>query len=97
MVQWHQLVIFALDHLQSAVVHDLASRYCPPSKGAFLMRFWLLFALFVLAAPAAFLAARRRAIAWAVLVFAIGAGALVLYGLSGCNGAAAAGLFWEWP
>ena len=34
---------------------------------------------------------------WALLAFALGSGALVLYGLSGCSGAAAAGLFWDWP
>ena len=36
-------------------------------------------------------------VAGAVLLFALGSGALVLYGLSGCSGAAAEGLIWDWP
>jgi hypothetical protein len=35
--------------------------------------------------------------AYAVAAFAIGSGALVLFGLSGCGGATEAGLTWDWP
>jgi hypothetical protein len=35
--------------------------------------------------------------ACAVALFAIGYGALVIVGLSGCAGATAAGLTWDWP
>ena len=97
-----------MDHLQTAVAQDLSSRYCPHVKAVFLLRFWGIFAVFAAAALALFLGANRRAkrspggtsmyiVAVAVLLFAIGSGALVLYGLSGCSGAAAEGLIWDWP
>jgi hypothetical protein len=35
--------------------------------------------------------------ACAVVLFAIGSGALVIFGLSGCGGATEAGLTWDWP
>jgi len=103
-----KVVLLALDHLQMAVAQDLASRYCPHSKAVFLSRFWVIFALFAGAALALFFAANRRAkrgspaalpyiVAGALLIFAIGSGALVLYGLSGCSGVAAEGLIWDWP
>lgn len=102
------VVLLALDHLQVAVSQDLSSRYCPQSTALFLTRFWALFALLVAAALMLFFAAGRKAkggsaapllhiAACVLLAFAIGGGALVLYGLSGCSGAAAAGLLWEWP
>jgi predicted anti-sigma-YlaC factor YlaD len=94
-----------VDHLHLAVAHDLSSRYCPHSKAIFLTRFWTLFALFAAVALAVFSAARKRTsarmplyiIAGIFLLFALGSGALVLYGLSGCSGAAAEGLIWDWP
>jgi hypothetical protein len=72
------------------------------------MRFWALFAVFAAAALSLILAAYRSKkspsgrtplyiIAGTLLFFAIGVGALVLYGLSGCSGAAAEGLIWDWP
>ena len=71
------------------------------------MRFWGIFAVFAAAALSLFLTAYRSTkrpagrmplyiVAGALLLFAIGAGALVLYGLSGCSGAAAEGLIWDW-
>jgi hypothetical protein len=94
-----------VDQLHLAVAQDLSSRYCPHSRVIFLTRFWGLFALFAAVALAAFFAARKRTshrmplytIAGALLLFALGSGALVLYGLSGCSGAAAEGLNWDWP
>jgi len=108
MTHGYNFVLLAVDHLQVAVSQDLSSRYCPQTTALFLTRFWTLFALFVVAALTLFFAANRRRkgrsaaprlfiIACALLAFAIGSGALVLYGLSGCRGAAAAGLFWDWP
>ena len=104
----YNVVLLALDHLQTAVAQDLSSRYCPHSKALFLMRFWALFALFAAAALSLFLAAYRGTkrpsgrtplyiVAGALLLFAIGSGELVLYGLSGCSGPAAEGLIWDWP
>lgn len=97
-----------MDSLQMAVAQDLASRYCPHSKVAFLMRSGALFAVFAAAALALFLAAHRSTkrpsdrtplyvVGGALLLFAIGSGALVLYGLSGCSGVPAEGLIWDWP
>jgi hypothetical protein len=104
----YTVVLLAIDHLQVAVAQDFSARYCPHSKADFLMRFWALFALFVAVALALFLTAYRNAkhpsrqtllyiAAGAILLFAIGGGALVLYGLSGCSGVAAEGLIWDWP
>ena len=108
MTYGYNFVLFAVDHLQGAVAQDLSSRYCPQSKALFLTRFGALFALFVVIALTLFFAANRRRkgrsaaallyiVACALLAFAIGSAVLVLYGVSACNGAAAAGLFWDWP
>ncbi|HEU5480666.1 MAG TPA: hypothetical protein VFU90_12560 [Candidatus Tumulicola sp.] len=108
MTPGYNLVLFAVDSLQAAIAQDLSSRYCPHSKALFLMRFWALFAVVAAAGLTAFFAAIRQrnrtpdrtspyVIAGTVLLFAIGSGALVLYGLSGCSGAAAEGLIWDWP
>lgn len=94
-----------VDQLHLAVAHDFSSRFCPHSKAIFLPRFWGLFALFAAVALAVFFAARKCTsdrmplyiIAGALLLFALGSGALVLYGLSGCSGVAAEGLIWDWP
>ncbi len=96
-----------IDGLQVAVAQELSSRYCPHSSAVFLTRFWALFTLFAVAALALFLGAnlftkrpsgpRLYIVAGALLLFAIGSGALVLYGLSGCSGTAAEGLIWDWP
>lgn len=45
--------------------------------------------------------ARRKELAYigafAIAIFAIGYGALIGYGLSGCGGGTEAGLTWDWP
>jgi len=107
MTPGYTVVLLAIDNLQMAVAQDLSSRYCPHDKTVFLMRSWALFALFAAAALSLFLAAYRSTnrsgrmplyiVAGALLLFAIGSGALVLYGLSGCSGAEAEGLIWDWP
>jgi hypothetical protein len=108
MIPGDNVVLLAIDHVQVAVAQELSSRYCPYSKAAFLMRFCALFAAVVSAALALFFVAYRGTkrpsdrtplyiLAGVLLLFAIGSGALVLYGLSGCSGAAAEGLIWDWP
>ena len=95
-----------VDQLHIAIAQEFSSRYCPHSVALFLTRFWALFALFAVAALVGFARARARnsngsrlytLIAGGVLLFAIGSGALVLWGLSGCSGPAAEGLTWDWP
>ncbi len=97
-----------MDHLQISVAQDLSARYCPHAKALFLMRLAALISVFIAVALAVCFAARRSAqrssarttlylVAGALLLFAIGSGALVLYGLSGCSGAPAEGLIWDWP
>ena len=69
------------------------------------MRFWTLFTAFVVITLAVFFAARKRTASrlplyitlGALVLFTLGSGALVLYGLSGCSGVAAEGLTWDWP
>lgn len=91
-----------------SVVYDLASRYCPVDRSVFLSRLGTLVAAFIgiallLAAFGRFGAhdTRRKELAYiaacAIAVFAIGNGALVIFGLSGCGGGTEAGLIWEWP
>jgi len=102
------VVLLAIDHLQVAVAQDFSSRYCPHSKAVFLTRFWALFAVCAATALSLFFTAYRSekrpsvrtllyVVAGGLLLFAIGGGALVLYGLSGCSGVAAEGLTWDWP
>ena len=103
----YQVVALAVDHLRMAVSQDLSSRYCPDDKTVFLTRGLALFAFFVAVALALFFANHRKKggsvplplsiMACALLAFAIGSAALVLYGLSGCSGAAAEGLLWDSP
>jgi hypothetical protein len=107
MAPGHKVLFLAMDRLQIAVAQELSSRYCPHSSAAFLARFWALIAVAAAAALAFYFAANRakgrpgRAplyiVAGALLLFALGSGALVLYGLSGCSGVAAEGLIWDWP
>lgn len=104
----YQVVALAVDHLRMAVSQDLSSRYCPDDKTVFLTRGLALFAFFVAVTLALFFIPNHRKkggsiplplciIACALLAFAIGSAALVVYGLSGCSGAAAEGLLWDWP
>jgi len=107
MTPGYTVVLLAMDHLQMAVARDLSARYCPHSRAVSLMRLCAILAIFGAAALALFLAAYRTKhpsgrtplyiIAITLLLFAIGSTALVLYGLSGCSGAAAEGLIWDWP
>ncbi len=108
MTPGYKVLLLAIDRLQIAVAQELSSRYCPHSSAAFLARFWALFAVVAAAALGLYFAANRIAkgtsgraplyiVAGGLLLFAIGSGALVLYGLSGCSGAAAEGLIWDWP
>jgi hypothetical protein len=108
MTHGYGIVLLALGHAEMAVAQDLAARYCPHSKTIFLLRSCAIFGALVAAALALFFAANRspklspgRArlyiVAGVLLLFAIGSGALVLYGLSGCSGTAAEGLIWDWP
>ncbi|HEY1884029.1 MAG TPA: hypothetical protein VGG51_13415 [Candidatus Cybelea sp.] len=108
MTHEYTIVLLAMGHAEMAVAQDLAARYCPHSKAVFSLRLWAIFAGFVAAVLVLFWAANRypkRSLsrtqlyvaAGALLLFAIGAGALVLYGLSGCSGTAAEGLIWDWP
>lgn len=101
-------VLLAVDHLYVAVADDLSSRYCPVDRTLFLGRLGFLFAAFACIAVLLFLFARfsrgnasRKELAYiaacAVAAFAIGSGALVIFGLSGCSGATQAGLTWDWP
>jgi hypothetical protein len=102
------VVLLAIDYLQAAVAQDLSSQYCPHSKAVFLTRVLAIFVIFLATASALFFAAnattKRRSrritlyiVAGGLLLFAIGGAALVLYGLSGCSGAAAEGLIRDWP
>jgi len=85
----------------------LSSRYCPIDARLFLVRFGVfaatLGALALLAAVTARRAksARRKELAYlgvcAIVLFAIGYGALVIFGLSGCGAGYTPGLTWEWP
>jgi hypothetical protein len=108
MADGYKVVVLAVDHLRIAVSQDLSSRYCPESKAVFWTRVLALFAVFVAVGLALFFVANRRKkggsvslllyiVASVLLAFAIGSGVLVLYGLSGCSGAAAEGLLWDWP
>jgi hypothetical protein len=102
------IVILTIGHAEMAVAQDLAARYCPHSTSAFSLRLGAIVAAFVAGALVLFSIANRYpkqslrrtqlyVAAGAVLLFAIGSGALVLYGLSGCSGVAAEGLIWNWP
>jgi len=98
----------AANPLYEVLAKDLASRYCPVDRSVFLGRLGISFAVFasialLLLAFATFgkQSSQRKAltylVACAVAVFAIGSGALVIVGLSGCSGAYQAGLTWDWP
>ncbi len=102
------IVASVLDPLTTAVIRDLSSRYCPVDKATFLGRFGASVAvlavitllLFAIARFGAKDARRKRLTYFAacgVAVFALGYGALVTFGLSGCAGGYTAGLTWDWP
>lgn len=108
MTHEYTIVLLAVGHAEMAVAQDLAARFCPHSKAVFSLRVCAIFGGFIAAALVLFAAANRYPkqslgrtqlylAAGALLLFAIGSGALVLYGLSGCSGTAADGLIWDWP
>jgi hypothetical protein len=108
MAHGYNVVLLALSHVEMVVAGDLSSRYCPRSKGAFLLRVLVVAGMVFGAALMLFFAANRgrkqsarRAqlliVAVALLLLGIGGIALVLFGLSGCRGTAAEGLIWNWP
>ena len=108
MTDGYAIVLLAIGGAEMAVAQDLAARYCPHGKTVFLFRVVAIFGVLLAAALALFFAANRRPAqspgrarlyigAGALLLFALGSGALVLYGLSGCSGTAAEGLIWDWP
>jgi hypothetical protein len=97
-----------VDSLSAAVANDLASRYCPVDRAAFLGRLGFLVAVCAAAALALFMLGRRKVRnaqraelvligGYSIVLFAIGGGALVLFGLSGCLAGSVAGLTWDWP
>jgi hypothetical protein len=101
-------LVFASDHLYAAVANDLSSRYCPVDRSLFLGRLGIFLGVFALIALLLFSFAKLKSrnvhgkevayvCACAVAMFAIGSGALVMLGLSGCGGATEAGLTWDWP
>ena len=94
--------------LSAAVANDLSARYCPVDRTLFLGRLAVFVAIFAGAALLLLAVAKLRARnvqgkelayigACAAIAFAIGSGALVIFGLSGCGGATEAGLTWDWP
>ena len=100
--------VLAVDQLFDAVANDLSSRYCPVDRTLFLGRLGILLAAFACIALLLFSLAKFRRLdaqrkqlmfiaACAVAAFAIGSGALVIFGLSGCGGATEAWLTWDWP
>lgn len=108
MTHGYGVVLLAIGSAETAIAQDLAARYCPHSKTVFLFRAFAIFGALLAAALALFFAANRSPkqspgrtrlyiVAGALLLFAIGSGAIVLYGLSGCSGTAAEGLIWDWP
>lgn len=102
------IVAAVLDPLTTAVIRDLSSRYCPVDKATFLSRFGVSVVVLAVITLLLFAIARFGAkngrskrltyfAACAVAVFALGYGALVTFGLSGCAGGYTAGLTWDWP
>jgi hypothetical protein len=99
--------MIAVDHLTTAVVEALSTRYCPIDTGLFETRLFSIAAAFCLLGVALFVAGRVRlktgmprtivyTTAAVVLLFAIGGAGLDLFGLSGCTGSTA-GVTWDWP
>jgi len=104
--------VLAVDPMYDAIVRDMTSRYCPIDKTAFVGRLGILMAVCAVIALLLFVLARFRSpnesrhsprrfaayvAAGAVVVFAFGGAALVIFGLSGCGGETQAGLTWDWP
>jgi hypothetical protein len=81
-----------------AVVEDLASGYCPANEASFLSTLFALVALLCIAGLVLLRFGRvARIVGIMLVVFAIGAAAIDLFGLSGCNGNIEKGLTWDQP
>jgi len=99
--------MIAVDHLTTAVMDALSSGYCPTSKTVFLLRLVVAVAIFCCAGFGLIAAGSRsrgpesrfalRVCGAVAIVFALGAAAWDLFGLSGCGTHATAGLLWDWP
>lgn len=97
-----------MDHVHAAVADALASGYCPANKTVFLATlFALISSLCVIGLTLAVVARFRlrnpqlkiitTVVASMFVLFAIGVGALDLFGLSGCGNHIAEGLTWDQP
>lgn len=87
-----------MDSLTVAVAHELSSRYCPTNKESFLVTLALLVVAFCVAGIVLGRFGRVARVAGIVLIlFAIGGGALDLFGLAGCGAHFSPGLAWDNP
>lgn len=102
----HLRLVAGVDSLYAAVAHELSSRYCPAIRSVFFLRLGLSVTPLLIIALLLFAAGARKArpvhapanlAAYAIVAFTVGSSLLILYGLSGCGGASAAGLTWDWP
>jgi hypothetical protein len=87
------------DHgLVRAVTQSLASGYCPTNEALFLEQLFSLVALFGIAGIVLLRFGRvARIVGIMLVVFAIGAATIDLFGLSGCRGHIEKGLTWDHP
>lgn len=84
--------------LVRAVTESLASGYCPTNEALFLEQLFSLVAVFCIAGIVLLRFGRAARIAGIMLVvFAVGAASIDLFGLSGCNGHIENGLTWDHP
>ena len=107
-VQVAATLLIATGGLQAAVSDALSSGYCPKNKAIFLLALLAQVVFFCMSGIALVGLARYRArlarfksaaylVAPILVMFALGAGALDLFGLSGCGSHATEGLTWDWP
>ena len=98
MVHVIEVVLIAVDHLAVAVTQELSSRYCPVSKGLFLIELFVLLAIFCVVGLVLIRRGNTARLAGIfVLLFAVGGAALDLFGLSGCGAHFTPGLTWDHP
>ena len=80
------------------VLEALASGYCPTNGRAFALELVALVAFFCIAGVVMLPFGRvARVVGILLVVFAVGAAAIDLFGLSGCNGHLEKGLTWDHP
>lgn len=85
-------------HLNPAVADSLASFWCPTNRASFLATLFALVAAICIVGIVLRRFGRVARIAGLVLIlFAIGGGAMELFGLSGCGPHFAAGVTWDRP